>query len=457
MPPILALFLCLSFILFLFRYDKTKNVYSSKAIWVPFLWILIMGSRPVSEWLPGATSGYAINTYTTGSPIDRMVYSILIVFGIFILFKRNINFSALYSQNKIVFIFFFYCFLSILWADNSFISFKRFVKDIGNLIMAFIILSESKPIEAAMIIIRRATYILIPLSITTNKYFPEIARTYNSWTGTPYYRGVTEGKNDIGVLCLICGFFFIWHVLLLLKKRNYRLNFEILINIFLIALILYTVKMADSITSFVSLFLGCIIYLSIGTQFIKNNINSIGIILILSIALIGLLQYAFDFIPFVLESLGRNVTFTGRTAIWSEVLNADINPIVGTGYDSFWSGQRMETIWKNIGIIIIQAHNGYIETYLNLGFVGLFLLLGIIATSFKKAKNELVRNFDFGRFRLAFLAIALMYNLTEAAFKGLHLMWFVFLLVVVLEYKPLALQNVYLSKGKHAKTILTNN
>jgi hypothetical protein len=84
-----------------------------------------------------------------------------------------------------------------------------------------------------------------------------------------------------------------------------------------------------------------------------------------------------------------------------------------------------------------QAHNGYLETYLTLGLLGLFMLIAWIIASFRKIRLELLRNVEFGRFRLGFLAAVVVYNWTEASFKTLHPMWFVFYLIA-LDYPKFA-------------------
>ena len=78
-----------------------------------------------------------------------------------------------------------------------------------------------------------------------------------------------------------------------------------------------------------------------------------------------------------------------------------------------------------------QAHNGYLETYLTLGLIGLFVLVGWIIATFRKIRLELLRNFEFGRFRLGFLMAVIAYNWTEAAFKNISVIWFVFCLIAL--------------------------
>ena len=47
------------------------------------------------------------------------------------------------------------------------------------------------------------------------------------------------------------------------------------------------------------------------------------------------------------------------------------NPLLGAGFENFWVGERQVTLG---GLGGNQAHNGYLEIYLNLGWVGILLL-----------------------------------------------------------------------------------
>ena len=95
-----------------------------------------------------------------------------------------------------------------------------------------------------------------------------------------------------------------------------------------------------------------------------------------------------------------------------------------------------------------QAHNGYLETYLSLGLVGLSLLVGLLIATFWKARRELWLNFEWGRFRLGFLAAVVVYNWTEASFKALHPVWFVFYLIA-LDYPKPELDSIERSEAIH--------
>jgi O-antigen ligase len=126
---------------------------------------------------------------------------------------------------------------------------------------------------------------------------------------------------------------------------------------------------------------------------------------------------------------GRSETFWGRSEMWKMLITMNTSPLIGVGYESFWLGSRLDTLWTEYWWHPNQAHNGYLETYLNLGWIGLILLGGVILNSYRNILKSFNSNFDYGRFRMAFLIIALLYNVTSAAFKGLHIIWFVFLVI----------------------------
>jgi exopolysaccharide production protein ExoQ len=134
----------------------------------------------------------------------------------------------------------------------------------------------------------------------------------------------------------------------------------------------------------------------------------------------------------VLEAMGRNPTLTGRTEVWHTVLQFAQNPVVGSGYESFWLGPRLIAI----GIAtdsrgIQQAHNGYIEIYLNLGWVGICLLGLIVVFGLRKVVIGLREAPNIARLMLAYFVIALIYNFTEAGFKFQGPVWIFFLLAVI--------------------------
>ena len=92
-------------------------------------------------------------------------------------------------------------------------------------------------------------------------------------------------------------------------------------------------------------------------------------------------------------------------------------------------------IWAKFAVVN-EAHNGYLEIYINLGLIGLFLLIGFLIASYQTIGKRLMPASSFGPLSLALWTVLLFYNVTEAAFKGSQLMWLTFLLGAVAVNAP---------------------
>ncbi len=79
-----------------------------------------------------------------------------------------------------------------------------------------------------------------------------------------------------------------------------------------------------------------------------------------------------------------------------------------------------------------ESHNGYLEVYLNLGWIGVFLLSLILIGGYKSATAAFRLNPSIGGLMLAYIIVAIVYNLTEAGFRMLDPMWTCLLLAVVI-------------------------
>ena len=401
--------------------SKPKVAY---AIWIPLLWFLTYTCKPISYWLGWSAESVNYDSYLEGSPLDRNVYIVLIIIGLIILLKRKADLAGILKKNKLIIIYFLYLGLSTLWSDWTFISFKRWTKELGILTMGLIIITESDPMNAIKTIIKRITYMLIPLSIVFNKYLPEYGRQYSRGGGDPQYVGVTSHKNSLGALCLVCGLFLFWD---LLTTWNIRNKTQKAITIIFLALIGMLLHDARSATSIAATYIGVCVLIGLSMPTVKNNLRTIKYFLFFIGITLIVIHLSFDLTSLTTSSLGRDETLTGRTQIWEEVLNMKTNPLVGTGYDSFWMGERREYFWDKYWWKPNQAHNGYLETYINLGIIGLILFSGIILSAFLNVSQSLEKrdNYNYQMLRASFIIVFTVMNVTEAFFRGL--LWCIFI------------------------------
>src|SRR5439155_25395634 len=111
------------------------------------------------------------------------------------------------------------------------------------------------------------------------------------------------------------------------------------------------------------------------------------------------------------------------------------NPVIGTGYYSFWSGSRAEKIAEKNGYtsLLTQAHNRYLKMYLNGGAIGVFLLIALLAATGRRIFRQVLIDPYSGGVKLVFWVVVAVHNWSEASFARGGPLWFV-LLVVILEY-----------------------
>jgi exopolysaccharide production protein ExoQ len=137
----------------------------------------------------------------------------------------------------------------------------------------------------------------------------------------------------------------------------------------------------------------------------------------------------------LLQSLGRNATLTGRTELWPALLELAGNPVIGTGFESFWLGERLEKMWSLYWWHPTQAHNGYLEIYLTLGWIGIGLLALVAIWGYRNIIGMFRYDPVGAKLRLAYFVVAIAYDFTESAFKTLHPVWLGFLLAIIVPPK----------------------
>ena len=437
LPPPVALFLTVIFVVFLFRRDIRERPNITSALWILLIWMLMVCSRGITSWL--TTLGVPLlggpseqGAFEEGTPLDACVYFALIGASLYILNKRQINFSQVIQNNGWLIAFLLYCFIAILWSDFPFIAFKRWIKILGLPIIALVLFTEPDFDEALARLMKRSAYILIPFSILVIKYYPEIGVKYDDWTGYPVYRGIAQSKNMMGSVCIILGLFFFWHFLKTRRRERTRTRRDELLLIGgFVLMICWILRMIQSSTSLVCILVGGVVMVAVGLRIVNKKL--IGVYIVLSVAVLAVAELAFGVSGYVIELLHKDSTLSDRTRLWADILKIKFNPIFGAGFESFWLGDRVVQLHEGRTFQPNEAHNGYLETYVNLGLVGLAMLAAVIIAAYRKIRLGLLTDFQFGRFRLGALAAIVLYNFTEASFTGPQAMWLVFY-IIALDY-----------------------
>ncbi|TWT95839.1 O-Antigen ligase [Botrimarina colliarenosi] len=115
-------------------------------------------------------------------------------------------------------------------------------------------------------------------------------------------------------------------------------------------------------------------------------------------------------------------SLTGRVPLWEELLEySRKKPLLGYGYEGFWTQDRIAAIMKSQKWSLQNAHNSYFEIVLQLGFVGLFFAVWFLLASAAalSAANRLTRDPGYA-FAFGVLTLGVFNSLLESLFIKLR-------------------------------------
>jgi exopolysaccharide production protein ExoQ len=306
---------------------------------------------------------------------------------------------------------------SVLWSFNSELSFIRFVQQ------AVILISIVLP---AMLAARTADmmhglFLCFALGSILNVLFvPNNPQSLvESLMGYP---GYFTGKNYLGQFAAVAFLLSLYE----LFYRGVRRTFGIIIAVVAIVLL----YMSNSKTAFGLAFTApCLAGLIMITGR-SMRISPATLLVSITVCYAVLASITGFNKTHISYWLYGDWTFTGRTVIW-DFANYEIarRPLFGWGYQSFWLGASLADApgWvKNMA----SGHSGYVDTMLDMGYIGLALLISFIfATLYaigRVADHERARAWIL----LSLALYIILYNFLESLWmRGIEFLWLVFVIV----------------------------
>jgi exopolysaccharide production protein ExoQ len=418
-------------ILGLFLLNRDPAARTSKALWIPFAWLFIAGSRAPSAWIvtPDDLSS-ADDMYLQGNPFERNLFSVLLLLAVLVLFTRRRKVAEVLRGNAPILLFILYCAVSLLWSDFPDVGFRRWIKLVGDLAMILVVVTDVKPSVAFDRLITRTGFLIVPISILFIRYFPELGRSYEPWSGTMHWTGVTTNKNMLGLICMLVGLHAVWRIIRALRNRKGTGRARLLtVHGAMLVMVLYLLHEANSATSTSCFMLGSALIVAISLFRCARKPRMVHT-LALGAVLLAACAAFFNFAGLV-QQLGRKADLTGRRDLWAAVLSQPVSRMFGAGYESFWVGTRLATVERLADQFANQSHDGYIEILVNLGWVGIAFLSFLILTGYRKITRAVRMDPETNCLMLAYFVAALTYNFTEAAFKMMDPVWICFVWAVV--------------------------
>jgi exopolysaccharide production protein ExoQ len=410
----------------LFWFEREKNARTSKALWIPVIYLLIISSRAASSWLGMAPPEIENGVYS--SPFDAGLLLVLLALALIVLISRRRKVASLLRGNGPILLFYSYAAMSVMWSDIPYVTFKHWTKGVEDVLLVLIVVSDDAPVLAMRRIITRAGFLLIPLSVLVGIYYPVFGRRYTKG-GLPEFTGVSVQKNQLGQTCVIFGLGLLWCFLEAYRDRTSAVRGRRLLAFgTTVGIVAWLLNQCHALTSSVCLVLGggVMLLASLRSKRPKPATIHLLVATALCFALVPLFVA-----PTLVESVGRDTTFSGRTEIWRLLPTILQNPWVGAGYETFLVGPRLVELVRLFGYDFQEAHNGYLEVYLNLGWIGMSLFAFLVIDGYRKVVAGFRWDPTVGGLRLAFFIAVLIEGLTEAPFRMMTPTWFALLWAII--------------------------
>jgi exopolysaccharide production protein ExoQ len=392
-----------SFVALLVENRRSREI--SKAMLLPIVWFVLSVSKPIDFWLNPTLMQQSTADYTEGSMHTRIVLTALIVCGLLVLATRTIDWSSFFLRNRFFCVLLAFMLVSIAWSDFKYIALKRYIRLFGDLVMVMIVMTEKEPVQAVKKMVMNSAYLLIPLSIVLAKYFPLYGREYN-WDGsTIMWAGVASQKNGLGIFCALATLTLISSVKgsqAHAGKERARQFFRFLLLLLAVYTLVGGGESYPSATAMIVVPIGLIVYFLLlktgNTSLGRSKFNAILVFVVAFVLLGSSLQ------TFFLGLIGRDPTLTGRDVIWSGLIEIGMeHPVLGVGFGSFW----MRPLFG-----VNQAHNGYIEIFLQIGVFGIVLTALFLMEAYRNAWSG---DTSETAFRIMILIVVLVQNYSEAS------------------------------------------
>jgi len=311
--------------------------------------------------------------------------------------------------------------MSMLWAFNSQITLVRFMQEA--MIISCIVLPAL--LSSRNVDMMRGVFLCFALAALLNMFYVMVRPPIDVKFATWGYPGYFAGKNYLGEAAGIT-LMLSFHEVLYRGRRALSIIVAIMS---MVLLILSNSKTALALAILVPV-------LAWLTLLIRKRagLSVAAIVLAVPLSWIVLSTVTGFNVERLSYMLYGDSTFTGRTIIW-DFAHSEIarKPIAGWGYQSFWlAGPGAPSIVDAPGWVkdMPNAHNGYLDTIVEMGFIGLALLIGFLVTTLHAIGHMADRNFAraWGVLSVA-LYVIITNGLESLWMRGFEFLWIIFVII----------------------------
>jgi exopolysaccharide production protein ExoQ len=355
-------------------------------------------------------------------PDTRIVMLLLFAASVLLILR---HWSTIVFPSHIRYLFAFVAFsgLSTFWSIKPDLALSGFILQVMQITIILPAMLAARNVDPM-----RGLFLCYALAMAVDAYFVIGQAPHVAGDGRVGYLGYHIGKGELGLTAVNA-------VLLGLYEASFS-GVRRVLGIIVIAIAIYLANISDargplSFGLFTPILAGVML-------FAWNKIRIHPVVTLLSIAgsYLVLSVITGNLTSRLSWHLHHNYTLTGRTLIW-DFVNFEIarKPFLGWGYQSFWfAGPDSPAAADAPGWIKVMpcGHNGYLDTILELGYIGFPLLLIFILATVHAISRVAKQDPKRGWFLLSIALYVILMNFIESKWMmGSNELWLMFLPVAL--------------------------
>ena len=317
---------------------------------------------------------------TEGNAVTELIWISLLIGGIYLLFRNRSRTLALLKHfNPFIIAFLGLAALSVLWSIAPGVTIRRVYRFVTVLVVCMAFTVQGWHRRRYQNVARTLLTIILIASIIFVLVAPQYAvqaQLVSELKGA--WRGITEGKNNLGPLASDAVILWL-HAWLSKEAKPATAASGLLMSLF----VLVKTRSDDSVlaTAFGIPFM-LLLLRPAGTlrRYMPYIVGLFAAAIALyALAVLNLIPGSVTLLTPISLLTGKSLTFSNRTVIWA-VLEAHIrlHPLLGTGYGAYWNDTAdspSQAMIRYLYFYPTEGHNGYLDLINDTGYVGFCLLI----------------------------------------------------------------------------------
>lgn len=393
------------------RPAHTQSIFARVAAlsFVLFLFFALFGTS-----LPFQEKAQDVEDIGTSNIANQIIYSLLFLASCFALMPKIKELILFLRREKFFTLLLIWCFLSVIWSDFSFVSFKRVFQFFTVIMVILAVLLHSLSLDDILKSFKHIFAIYIILSLLAVVFIPEATdHRMGAW------KGFTLQKNLLGQASLVA--IIIWfHAFRSETRLGGKFFSFFMLSISLV--LLFGAKSSTSLITFFILAMFAVLFLI--DDLCKPIRFGRGVSALTMLSFLGIIFSVVLLAPnltdSILGSFGKDITFTGRSVLWADIFEETKKHLfIGAGFQGFWvvENANVLALYEIYPWLPNQAHNGYLDILNETGLVGIVLFILVIMSYFRNLLK--LNNPHFWKW---FFIAAIIINITESTmFKPRHI------------------------------------